>query len=45
MLFLPRTILKTTFEEISPWPFKIPKIVVDVNIVEFCKVGSQDFVH
>ena len=36
-------------EEISFWPwisarscsFKIPKIIVDLTIVEFCKGGSQ----
>ena len=37
------TILKTTFEEIRFWPwkcqisFKIPNIMVDATIVEFCK--------
>ena len=41
------TILKTTFEEISFWPwkckisFKITKIIIDVIIVEFCKGCSQ----
>ena len=41
------TILKTTFEEISFWPwkcqisFKITKIIIYVIIVEFCKGGSQ----
>ena len=57
------TILTTTFEEISLWPwkcqisFKIPNIIVDVGIVEFCKEAVKgggggggrliikDFVH
>ena len=41
------TILKTTSEEISFWSwecyisFKIPKIKVDVTVIEFLKGGSQ----